>query len=219
MEHKVKHKVEYYFKEKDEFPFPQLFEVETVLSIFEKRNELLSSFKEPRIEGEVGKNVHIEGVVIVEKGAKVLDGTHIIGPAYIGENSRIGPNAYIRPYTIIGKNCQVGSREIKASILMNNVEVNHHGYIGDSILGHKAHFGAGASVANLRFDGKEILPGRRKLGAIVGDGVQVGVNATLTPGTFVGANSWIYPGIGVKGFVPSNSILKWKPQYEIAEKR
>ena len=212
-------KVDHYFKEKEKFPFPHLFNVENVLEIFEKRNELLSSFKESRIDGEVGKNVHIEGVVVIEKGAKVLNGTHIVGPVYIGRNSRVGPNAYIRPYTIIGENCQVGSREIKASILMNDVEVNHHGYIGDSILGYKAHFGAGATTANLMFNGKEVIPGRRKLGAIVGDNVQVGVNATLLPGTFVGANSWVYPGVSVKGFVPSNSILKWKPQYEIVEKK
>ncbi len=212
-------KPSYYFKKIEEFPFPEIFNVENVLEVFGKRDELLSSFNESKIEGVLEKNVYIEGNVVIEKGAKVLDGTYIIGPAYIGENSRIGPNAYIRPFTIIGKNCQVGSREIKASILMNEVEVNHHGYIGDSILGHKAHFGAGATTANLRFDGREIVEGRRKLGAIIGDNSQIGVNATLLPGTFVGADSWIYPGAVVKGFIPSNSILKWKPQYEIVEKK
>ena len=212
-------KVNYYFNKTEEFPFPEIFSVGSVIEVFDKVKKVLDKFSESKIKGKVEENVHIEDVVIIEEGAKVLGGSRIIGPAYIGKNSRVGPNAFIRPYTIIGENCQVGSREIKASILMNYVEVNHHGYIGDSILGYKVHFGAGATTANLRFDGGDIIPGRRKLGAIVGDYSQVGVNATLLPGTFVGVNSWIYPSVSVKGFIPSNSILKWKPQYEIVEKK
>jgi NDP-sugar pyrophosphorylase family protein len=214
----MKTEVDYYFK-KREFPFKEIFEVENVLQIFEKAKEILDRFKESNIKGDVGKNVHIEGIVIVEEGAKILDGTYIVGPVYIGKNSRVGPNAYIRPYTLVGENCQIGGREIKGSILMDNVEVNHHGYIGDSILGYKAHFGAGVTTANLRFDGKNVVDERRKLGAVVGDNVQVGVNSTLLPGTFIGNGSWVYPGAVVKGFVPANSIVKWKPSYEVVEKK
>ena len=210
-------KPNYYFEKIDEFPFPEIFQVENVLEVFDRAKEVFSNFKKSSIKGKIGANVHIEGIVVIENGAKVLDGTYIIGPVYIGRNTRIGPNAYIRPYTLIGENCQVGSREIKGSILMNNVEVNHHGYIGDSILGSKVHFGAGATTANLRFDGKEIF-GKRKIGAIVGDNSQIGVNATTLPGTFLGQNVLVYPGAVVKGFLPANSILRWMPDIKIVGK-
>ena len=201
-------KPRYYFEKIEEFPFPKLFDVENVLEVFDKAKEMLDNFKKSKITGEVGKNVHLDGIVVIEEGAEILDGTYIAGPVYVGKNTRVGPNAYIRPYTIIGKNCQVGNREIKASILMNNVEVNHHGYIGDSILGNKVHFGAGSTTANLRFDGKNVFGNKRKIGAIVGDNSQVGVNATTLPGTFLGQNVWVYPNLAVRGFIPSNSYAK-----------
>ena len=221
MELKIKfQKPEFYFKNINEFPFPEIFEVGNVLEVFDRTKEKLGNFKESRIDGIVEKNVRMEGKVILEEGAKILDGTYIVGPVYIGKNTRVGPNAYIRPYTIIGENCQVGSREIKNSVLMNNVEVNHHGYIGDSILGNKVHFGAGVVTANLRFDGKNVFEGRRKLGAVIGDNSQIGVNATTLPGTFIGPNSWIYPGVVAKGFIPENSVLKWKnSNFEIVDKK
>ncbi|MCD6575858.1 MAG: glucose-1-phosphate thymidylyltransferase [Nanoarchaeota archaeon] len=210
--------VKYYFKKVEDFPFPEIFKVDDVIKVLDEKDKLLSKFKESEIKGTMGKNVHFEGVVILEEGARVLHNSIIIGPVYVGKNTVVGPDAHIRSGTIIGNNCKIGKTEIKGSVIMNNVRADHFGYVGDSILGDSSHLGAGAVTANFRFDGKETF-GRRKLGAIVGDNTQVGVNATTLPGTFIGSNSWIYPGVVVRGFVPENSILKWKPNYEIVEKK
>ena len=103
---------------------------------------------------------------------------------------------------------------------MNGVRADHFGYVGDSILGDKSHLGAGVVTANFRFDGKEVKDtGMRKFGLVIGDNSHVGVNATLFPGTFIGQNTWIYPAAIVRGFVPENSILKWKQDLEVVEKK
>ena len=210
----------YYFEKFDKFPFPEIFEADSVLDMFAVAKKRLDEFKKSDIKGNVGSNVHIEGIVVIEEGAKILDGTYIVGPAFIGKNTKVGPNAYIRPYTLIGRNCSIGNREIKGSIVMDYAEANHHGYIGDSILGYKVHFGAGVTTANLRFDGKNVFGDKRKIGAIVGDNSQVGVNAATLPGTFIGQNVWVYPGLSVRGFLKSGSYVKSASKgFEVVERK
>jgi bifunctional UDP-N-acetylglucosamine pyrophosphorylase/glucosamine-1-phosphate N-acetyltransferase len=131
----------------------------------------------------------------------------------IGDNCVIGPNCYIRPHTAIGDNCHVGSAvEIKNSIVMRNSNVPHHNYVGDSIIGEECNLGAGTKVANLRLDKKNISvantdTGRRKLGAIMGDGVETGINASLNVGTMIGDHTFIGPGVVVNGVVLPNSRI------------
>lgn len=148
------------------------------------------------IEGELGPHVETSGPVVVEPGAHVAGHTVIEGPAVIGRDARVGPNAYIRPATAIGAGCRVGNAvEIKNSILLDGAQVPHLSYVGDSVLGADCNLGAGTQVANLKVTDRAVRvhwqakgwidTGRRKLGAILGDGVKTGVNCSLDPGTVV----------------------------------
>jgi len=211
----------YYFKRIDEFPFQELFDVKVVFEILKKKNEVFEKFSESRISG-LGKDVHFEGLVIIEEGARVLQNTILEGPVYIGKNSIIGPAAYIRSGTIIGENCKVRG-EIKNSIVMNDTKVPHHSYIGDSIIGSDVNFAAGSVITNFKFDGSDIKLNDynlgRKFGAIIGDEVKVGSNVTFMPGTLVGPGCWIYPEVLLRGFIEENTIVKNKPIYEFVKKK
>ena len=142
------------------------------------------------------------------------------GPLIIDENSEIRHCAFIRKDVIIGKNSVVGnSTELKNVILFDNVQVPHYNYIGDSILGYKAHLGAGAITSNVKSDKSEVLvcigsekikTGLKKFGAIVGDFAEVGCNTVLNPGTIIGRNSVVYPVSSVRGMIPEGSIYKSK---------
>ncbi len=214
----MKTEPKYYFKKINELPFLEIFETENIWKILNERDKFFLQFNESNIKGHVSETVYLEGIIIIEKGAKILNGSTIKGPVYIGKNSIIGPNAYIREKTIIGNNCKIGSGEIKGSIIMNNARVDHFGYIGDSILGDSSHIGAGVVTTNLRFDNKNLKENIRKYGLVLGDNSQLGSNVTTLPGTFVGPDSWVYPGVVLKEFVPVSSIVKYKPNYSIVEK-
>ena len=156
--------------------------------------------------------------IFISKTAKVAKSACLNGPLIIDDNAEIRHCAYIRGNVIIGKNAVVGnSTEIKNSILFNFVQVPHYNYIGDSVLGYKAHFGAGSITSNVKsdkslievsFNGKKIKTGLKKFGAIVSDYVEVGCNSVLNPGTIVGKNSSIYPLSSVRGFIDDNVIYK-----------
>ena len=158
--------------------------------------------------------------VWIAKSAKIHKNAEICGPAIIGANTELRTGAYIRGNVIIGDNCVIGnSCEIKNSIIFNNAQVPHFNYIGDSILGYKAHTGAGAITSNVKsdktpvkvkYEGNVIETGLKKFGAILGDNVEVGCNCVLNPGTVIGRNSNIYPLSSVRGCVPPNSIYKSK---------
>ncbi len=167
-----------------------------------------------KIEGEIEKNVVIEGNVIIGKNTIIKSGTRIEGPAIIGENCKVGPNAYIRPNTVIGDNCHVGMSEVKGSVIMNNTNVPHFNYVGDSIIGENCNLGAGTIVANLRLDensikiyvkGKREDTGRRKLGVIMGDNVHTGINVSIDVGTMIGSDVFIAPGAVVRGVIRRGS--------------
>lgn len=165
--------------------------------------------------------------VWIAKSAKVAPTAYINGPAIIGENAEIRHCAFIRGKVIVGEKAVVGnSTELKNVILFNNVQVPHYNYVGDSILGYKAHMGAGSITSNVKSDkklvvvknGKEkIETGLKKFGAMLGDEVEVGCGSVLNPGTVIGKNSNIYPLSAVRGVVPKNSIYKNKN--EIVDKK
>ena len=167
-----------------------------------------------------------DGQVWVAKTAKVAPTASINGPAIIDEEAEIRHCAFIRGNAIVGKGAVVGnSTELKNVVLFNKVQVPHYNYVGDAILGYKAHMGAGSITSNVKSDKTlvvvksgdgEIATGLKKFGAMLGDGVEVGCNSVLNPGTVIGPNSNIYPLSMVRGVVPANSIYKTKN--EIAEK-
>ena len=156
----------------------------------------------------------------IHKSVIVSDTAKIIGPCIIDENSEIRHNAFIRENVIIGKNCVVGnSSEIKNSILYDFVQIPHFNYVGDSILGYHSHLGAGAIISNLKSDKKDIVvkyhdeiinTNLKKVGAFIGDNVEVGCNSVINPGTIIFPNTNIYPLVSVRGVIPSNVIVKDK---------
>lgn len=170
--------------------------------LLEANKEILEKI-DGKIEGDVEKNVTMNGKVIVGEGSRIMSGSYIEGPVIIGKNCKIGPNCYIRPYTSIGNNCHIGNAcEVKNSIIMDGSNVPHQNYVGDSIIGSNCNLGAGTKIANLRLDkknisvylnGKKIDTGRRKLGAIIGDNVQTGINSMINVGTIIGNDVFIGP--------------------------
>jgi UDP-N-acetylglucosamine diphosphorylase / glucose-1-phosphate thymidylyltransferase / UDP-N-acetylgalactosamine diphosphorylase / glucosamine-1-phosphate N-acetyltransferase / galactosamine-1-phosphate N-acetyltransferase len=163
--------------------------------------------------------------VFIGEGTVVEDGVMIKGPAIIGRNCHIRHNAYLRENVIIGDGCVVGnSTEIKNSLLFNNSGAPHFNYLGDSILGHKAHLGAGVKVSNIKLfpgnitvtvDGKRFETGLRKFGALLGDGAEIGCNAVLNPGSIVGRGAVIYPNVFWRGVLAAGNIAKNKAAVEI----
>lgn len=160
----------------------------------------------------VGDNVWIA------KTANVFTSAYIAGPAIIGENAEVRHCAFIRGSAIVGEGAVVGnSTELKNVILFNKVQVPHYNYVGDSILGYKAHMGAGSITSNVKSDkklvvvhneGNDIETGLKKFGAMLGDNVEVGCNSVLNPGTVICKESNVYPTSCVRGVVPEKSIFK-----------
>lgn len=160
-----------------------------------------------------------EGVWIA-KDATVFTSAYLGSPCIIDHGAEVRQCAFIRGSAIVGKNAVVGnSTELKNVVLFDNVQVPHYNYVGDSILGYRSHMGAGSITSNVKSDktlvvihnGKEnIETGRKKVGAILGDDVEVGCNSVLNPGTVICRNSNVYPVSCVRGVVPANSIYKDK---------
>jgi NDP-sugar pyrophosphorylase family protein len=167
--------------------------------------------------------------VFIGEGTVVEDGVMIKGPAIIGKNCQIRHNAYLRENVIIGDGCVVGnSSELKNALLFNGAQAPHYNYVGDSILGHKAHLGAGVKISNLKMfpgnievevDGAPFDTGLRKFGALLGDGAEVGCNAVLNPGSILGRGAVIYPNVFWRGVLPANMIAKNKAGIEVVVKR
>jgi len=171
----------------------------------------------------LGENYNeIKPTVWIHKTAKIAPTASISGPCIIDAETEVRHCAYIRGSALVGENCVVGnSTELKNVILFDNVQVPHFNYVGDSILGYKAHLGAGVVTSNVKSDkGLVVVNGietrLKKFGAMLGDCVEVGCNAVLNPGTVIGRNSTIYPVSCVRGIVPENSI--WKNSGVIVKK-
>ena len=171
----------------------------------------------------VGPDVMIGAGTVVEHGAVIK------GPAIIGENCEIRSSAYIRGNVIIGDSCVIGNTcEFKNAVVFNGVQVPHFSYVGDSILGYKAHLGAGVILSNVksvngnvtvRGTTEEIDSGMRKFGAIIGDGADIGCNCVLNPGSIIGRRTVLYPNILWRGVCPADCIVKLRQEQEVVVRR
>lgn len=191
--------------------------------------DYLAAHLEPGLRNQCDGVAWIGKQVFIGEGTTVEDGVMIKGPAIIGRNCEIRHGAYLRENVIVGDGCVVGNAcELKNAILFNEADVPHFNYVGDSILGHAAHLGAGAKISNLKItpgsvmvdvEGKPLDTGLRKLGALIGDHANVGCNAVLNPGTILGRNSVIYPNVNWRGILPANMIVKNKAALDIVVRR
>ncbi len=203
----------------------ELFECRTPLveELFEKAEypwEML-----PEIKGHIQKLIaaglpgytEIQDGVFVGENVKISPTATIEAPAIIGAGTEIRPGAYLRGNVICGEDCVIGnSSELKNCILLEHVQVPHYNYVGDSVLGNKAHMGAGSICSNLKSDGKPVVihgdsdyqTGLRKIGGILADGADVGCGCVLNPGTVIGKNTSVYPLTPLRGVYPADSIVK-----------
>jgi len=155
--------------------------------------------------------------VLVGENVKIYPNTTIEAPAVIGSGTEIRPGAFIRGSVITGENCVIGnSSELKNCVLLEKVQVPHYNYVGDSVLGNKAHMGAGSICSNLKSDGKPVVihsdkdyeTGLRKIGGILADGADIGCGCVLNPGTVIGKNTSVYPLTALRGVYPADCIVK-----------
>ena len=223
------------FKPADLFDLTQtehaeLFDgVEFAWEALKKIEGYLAAHLKPALHNKCAGRAFIGEQVFIGEGTEVEDGAMIKGPAIIGRNCQIRHNAYIREHVIVGDNCLVGNAcELKNALLFNNAVAPHFNYVGDSILGHQAHLGAGVILSNFKsfpgkvtveMDGVPFDTGLRKFGALLGDGAEVGCNAVLNPGSIVGRSAVIYPGVNWRGILPANMIAKNKAAIEVVVKR
>ena len=176
----------------------------------------------PGIYGKVIGKPFISGAVFIGQGTLIEHGAMIKGPAWIGEGCEIRNGAYIRENVVVGNGVVLGnSCEFKNCLIFDEAQIPHFNYVGDSILGHKAHLGAGAILSNVRLDHTPVhvtastgtvSTGLKKFGAIIGDRAEIGCNSVLSPGSIIGRDSIIYPGTSWRGVLPENSIAKEIPQ-------
>ena len=191
--------------------------------------EYLQSNLRAALHNRCEGTAYIGEQVFIGEGTVVEDGVMIKGPAIIGRNCRIRHNAYLREDVIVGDHCVVGnSCELKNVLMLNNSQVPHFNYVGDSILGHLTHLGAGVKISNVKLDrtnvtvemeGRPFDTGLRKFGALLGDGSEIGCNAVLNPGSILGRGAIIYPNVNWRGILPANMIAKNKASVEVVARR
>lgn len=173
--------------------------------------------------------VHVEGAVWLHPTVKVPAFATLIGPLWIGAHTEIRPGAFLRGNVIVGERCVLGNAcEFKQCVLMDGVQVPHFNYVGDSILGSGAHFGAGVICSNLRLDQQPVVirtadatyeTGLRKFGAIVGEQAEVGCNAVLNPGTLLGRRALVTPAIAFGGYLPAATIAHARASIKLIPRR
>ncbi len=209
-----------------QFAFQDLFDGDAnVWEALRKLPEFVKRCLRPGNLGTVTGAVFIGEAVFIGKGTEIEPGAVIKGPAIIGANCQIRANAYIRENVIVGNGCVLGNAcEFKNSVLFNDCQVPHFSYVGDSILGHKAHLGAGVILSNVKSVTGNVKVGKldsglRKFGAILGDGADIGCNCVLSPGTIIGRNSILYPNVLWRGVCSPDSIVKLRQQQEITVRR
>jgi len=217
------------FLDLKQISFPELFDgCEHVWDALKNLSAFIKERIQPARLGTTVGTPYIADDVFIGKGTVVEHGAVIKGPAIVGENCQIRSSAYIRGDVIIGNDCVLGNAsEFKNSVLFNGAQVPHFSYVGDSILGFKAHLGAGVILSNVKSMksnvtvkyGNDIDTGLRKFGAIIGDGCDIGCNCVLNPGSVIGRNTILYPNILWRGVCPADSIVKLRQQLEIIERR
>jgi NDP-sugar pyrophosphorylase family protein len=172
----------------------------------------------PAMHGSVLGRPHLSEAIYVGHGTVIENGATLLGPAWIGNNCRIRSGCYLRENVIVGDGVVLGnSCEFKNCLIFNGAQIPHFNYVGDSIIGYRAHLGAGVILSNARLDRKEIVvrfendtfpTGLRKFGAIIGDRAEIGCHTVLNPGTIIGRQSFVYPQLNFGGVLPANTILK-----------
>lgn len=196
-----------------EYLKPYFDETEYPWEILPKIKEICRKILEKGLEGYT----ILEEGILIGRNVKIAKTATINPPAIIGHNTEIRPGAYIRGNVIVGEKCVIGnSSEFKNCILLDCVQNPHYNYVGDSILGYKAHTGAGTICSNLKSDGTNVVihgdkdyeTGLRKIGGIVGDYGDIGCNSVLFPGTIIGKHTQVYPLTRCRGAYPENSIVK-----------
>lgn len=226
-------KLEYYFKNIEEFAFKEVFNDCTYpWEVLNNINNYIKKFinnEDMQINkaSEIGEFCSIQGNYFIDEGTKIQANVTIQGPVLIGKNVEIQAGALIRPGTIIGDNCCIGhSSEVKHAILQNKSKVASLAFVGDSILGKSTRIGSGIIVANRRFDqknitikidGEKIDTGSDFFGSIIGDSTRLGANVATLPGTFIGPYTWILPGLQVRGFVPAEKRVFPKEEYIVMD--
>lgn len=203
--------------------------VDYVWEALNRLDEYLESHARRRLLGDISPHAWIEGDVLVASGATVESGAMISGPAIIGPGTVVRHGAYIRGHCVTGEKCVIGhTTEIKRAILLDHAHAAHFNYVGDSILGNRTNLGAGTKLSNLKNDGSPVVlqwdggrleTGLRKLGAVLGDGVQTGCNCVTSPGTLVGPESHVYANAVLRGVYPAQSIIKLRQEIEVVERR
>lgn len=207
-----------------------LFEQVThVWEVLPKIKEYLQQRLKPANLGTLVGRPFIGENVFIGKGTTIEEGAMIKGPAWIGENCQLRKGCYIRENVIIGNGVVIGnSSEIKNALIFDEAQIPHFNYVGDSVLGFKAHLGAGAILSNVRLDHQEVIitagsqkiaTGLKKFGAILGDRAEIGCNAVLSPGSIIGRNSMIYPNTSWRGLLPEKSIGRTVEKLHVAQRR
>lgn len=202
-------------------PFPELFAGgEPVWDALKKLPDFVKYRVQPGNAGTIVGHPFIGPAVQIGKGTVIEHGAMIKGPAIIGANCEIRAGAYIRENVIVGDECVLGNAcEFKNAVLFNGVQVPHFSYVGDSILGHKAHLGAGVILSNVKpLKGNVQVGGNdtglRKFGAVIGDGADLGCNCVLSPGSIIGRGAVLYPNILWRGICPAHTVVKLRQAHE-----
>jgi|TARA_B100001971_G_C18265530_1_gene591828 NDP-sugar pyrophosphorylase family protein len=191
--------------------------------------DYLAEILKPDIQATVSPQAIVGNNVSIGEGTIVSAGVCIEGPAIIGRNCQIRHNAYIRAHVIVGDNCVVGNAcELKNALLFNDCQVPHFNYVGDSILGHHTHLGAGVVLSNFKslpgnvtvhHGDDKFDTGLRKFGALIGDGTEIGCNSVLNPGSILGRDCMMYPNTNWRGVLAAGHIVKNATPQEIITRR
>ncbi|MCG3148116.1 MAG: Bifunctional protein GlmU [Verrucomicrobiae bacterium] len=209
-----------------QFGFPQLFDgCEFAWDALKKLPGFVKAHLRPAQLGTVRGTPFIGEQVFIGKGTVIEHGAVINGPAIIGENCQIRSSAYIRENVMVGNGCVLGNAsEFKGCVLFDGCQVPHFSYVGDSILGAKAHLGAGVILSNVKALKGNVWVGERdtglrKFGAILGDGADIGCNCVLNPGSIIGRNSILYPNVLWRGVCPADRVVKLRQQHDLVIRR
>jgi NDP-sugar pyrophosphorylase family protein len=192
-------------------------------------SDYLKSHLKPANQAKLVGSPYLESNVCIGRGTVIEHGAVVLGPSIIGENCQIRAGAYIRGNVLVGNDCVLGnSCEFKHCILFNGAIVPHFNYVGDSILGHQAHLGAGVILSNVKLTkgnirvvhgGTSYDTGLRKFGAVIGDHAEIGCNAVLNPGSIVGRNAVIYAGANWRGVCPDDTIVKLRQEHQVMQRK
>lgn len=200
-----------------------------VWEVLSKIGPYLQFRLEPGLHGELIGKPFVGPRVYIGEGTVVEPGATIKGPAWIGRGCQIRSGCYIRENVILGDGVVAGnSSEFKNCLVFDGAEVPHFNYVGDSVLGYRAHLGAGVILSNVRLDRGEVVvtgpggavpTGLKKFGAVVGDHAEVGCNAVLSPGSLIGKRSLVYPGVQWRGVLPAHRIARLRQEIDVVPRR